>query len=44
MIGLLGGLIGTSVGVVLTVVVSAVRVWTPMLDTRLVVAAPLLGA
>ena len=43
-IGFLGGLIGTTVGVLLTVIVSAVRDWTPLLDPRLVVAAPLLGA
>lgn len=43
-IGFLGGLIGTTIGVLLTVVVSAIRDWTPLLDPRLVVAAPLLGA
>ena len=43
-IGFLGGLIGTTVGVLLTVIVSAGRDWTPLLDPRLVVAAPLLGA
>ena len=43
-IGFLGGLIGTTIGVLLTVVVSAVRDWTPLLDPRMVIAAPLLGA
>lgn len=43
-IGFLGGLIGTAVGVLATVGVSAVRDWTPLLDLRLAVAAPLLGA
>jgi putative ABC transport system permease protein len=43
-VGFLGGLLGTTVGVLLTVGVSAVRDWTPLLDTRLVVLAPLLGA
>lgn len=43
-VGFLGGLLGTTVGVLLTVGVSAFRDWTPLLDTRLVVAAPLLGA
>ena len=43
-IGFLGGLIGTTIGVLLTVGVSAVRDWTPLLDPRLVIAAPVLGA
>ncbi len=43
-VGFLGGLLGTTAGVLLTVIVSAVRDWTPLLDPRLVVAAPLLGA
>ena len=43
-IGFLGGLVGTAVGVLVTVGVSAVRDWTPLLDMRLAVAAPLLGA
>lgn len=42
--GLLGGLIGASVGVLTTVVVSVVRSWTPLLDVRLALLAPLLGA
>lgn len=43
-IGFLGGLIGAAAGVLVTVVVSAVRDWTPLLDFRLAVTAPLLGA
>jgi len=43
-VGFLGGLLGTAAGVLLTVIVSAVRDWTPLLDTRLAVGAPLLGA
>jgi putative ABC transport system permease protein len=43
-IGFLGGILGTAVGVLLTVIVSAVRDWTPLLDTRMAVGAPLLGA
>jgi putative ABC transport system permease protein len=43
-IGALGGLVGTAAGVILTVGVSAARGWTPLLDLRLAVAAPLLGA
>jgi putative ABC transport system permease protein len=43
-IGFLGGLLGTAVGVLLTVIVSAVRHWTPLLDTHLAIGAPVLGA
>ncbi len=43
-VGFLGGLLGTTAGVLLTITVSAARDWTPLLDTRLVVLAPLLGA
>lgn len=43
-VGLLGGLIGTAAGVVTTVVVSAVQDWTPILDLRIALGAPLLGA
>jgi len=34
-VGFLGGLLGTAVGVILTVGVSWVRDWTPILDNRL---------
>jgi putative ABC transport system permease protein len=43
-IGLLGGLIGTAAGVLTTVIGSALRQWTPILDLRLAAGAPLLGA
>lgn len=43
-IGLLGGLIGSGVGVFAVVIVSAVQQWTPVLDIWLVVGATLLGA
>ncbi len=43
-LGLIGGTIGASLGVLLTVAISAVKQWTPVLDQRLVVAAPVLGA
>lgn len=43
-VGGLSGLIGTASGVVLTVAVSAVQEWTPLLDLRVAAAAPLLGA
>src|SRR5690606_41654748 len=44
LMGLLGGLVGTSVGVLVTVAVSGVREWTPLLDLRLAMVSPLLGA
>lgn len=43
-IGLIGGLIGASAGVIITVTVSVTRAWTPILDVRLALTAPLLGA
>ncbi|WP_238334708.1 ABC transporter permease [Kribbella amoyensis] len=43
-VGFLGGLLGTAVGVLLTVAVSWIRDWTPILDTRLSLGSPLLGA
>jgi putative ABC transport system permease protein len=43
-VGMLGGLVGTAAGVVLTVAVSALREWTPVLDLRLAAGAPVLGA
>jgi putative ABC transport system permease protein len=43
-VGLLGGLIGATVGVLATVGASAVQDWTPLLDMRLALGAPLLGA
>ncbi|GGK67909.1 ABC transporter permease [Planomonospora parontospora subsp. parontospora] len=44
LIGLAGGVVGAALGLVTVVAVSAVREWTPVLDTRLVLAAPLAGA
>lgn len=41
--GLLGGIVGSSVGVVITVGVSLARAWTPVLDAEIAMAAPLLG-
>jgi len=43
-VGLLGGLAGASAGVMAVAGVSATRSWTPVLDGRLAVAAPLAGA
>ncbi|GAA3126138.1 ABC transporter permease [Planomonospora alba] len=44
LIGLAGGVVGSGLGVVTVVAVSAVRDWTPVLDVRLALAAPLAGA
>lgn len=43
-IGLLGGLIGSAVGVFAVVIVSVVQGWTPVLDVWLALGATLLGA
>jgi len=43
-IGLLGGLIGSAVGVFAVVIVSVVQGWTPVLDVWLAIGATLLGA
>ncbi|MFD1940481.1 ABC transporter permease [Nonomuraea mangrovi] len=42
--GLTGGVIGASLGVVSIVAVAAAKQWTPVLDLRLAVVAPLAGA
>lgn len=42
--GLVGGVIGASLGVLVVVAISATRTWTPILDPWLPVGAPLLGA
>ena len=42
-IGLLGGLIGSAIGVFVVVAVSLAKEWTPILDTTIVLAAALLG-
>ena len=43
-LGALAGLLGTSLGILTVVVVSATREWSPVLDTWLPFAAPILGA
>ena len=43
-IGLFGGVIGASAGVLVVVIVSASNKWTPVLDARVPFAAPALGA
>lgn len=42
--GLVGGVIGASIGVLVIVGVSAARAWTPVLDPWLPLAAPFVGA
>ncbi|MEA2022970.1 MAG: ABC transporter permease [Actinomycetota bacterium] len=42
--GLIGGVIGASIGVLVIVGVSAARLWTPVLDPIVPLAAPALGA
>ncbi|WP_214325847.1 ABC transporter permease [Nonomuraea sediminis] len=44
LIGLTGGVIGAGLGVVAIVAISAAKQWTPLLDVRLAVAAPVAGA
>jgi len=41
--GVIGGIIGASVGVLIVVAVSAYQVWTPVLDPAAPVLAPLVG-
>ncbi len=43
-VGLFGGVIGASAGVLVVVTVSALRTWTPVMDPRIALAAPVLGA
>jgi putative ABC transport system permease protein len=43
-LGLAGGVLGASLGVLVVVAVSATKTWTPVLDPRVPLAAPLLGA
>ena len=43
-LGLLGGVLGASLGTLVIVGVSFAREWTPVLDASLPLAAPLLGA
>jgi putative ABC transport system permease protein len=43
-VGLLGGLVGTCLGVVTVVIVSLARDWTPVLPTWTVLSGPALGA
>lgn len=42
-VGILGGILGTSLGVLAVSIVAAARGWTPVLATQLIVLAPALG-
>lgn len=42
-LGLVGGTIGASIGILAVVAVAAMRTWTPVLDVWVPLAAPLLG-
>src|SRR5690606_13760738 len=42
--GLVGGIIGASLGVLVVVAISASRTWTPILDPWIPLAAPFVGA
>jgi macrolide transport system ATP-binding/permease protein len=42
--GLLGGIVGASLGILVVVAVAASRTWTPVLDPMVPFAAPLVGA
>jgi hypothetical protein len=42
--GMLGGIVGTSLGILVVVGVAASRTWTPVLDPLIPLAAPLVGA
>jgi putative ABC transport system permease protein len=43
-IGLLGGIIGAALGIAVVVCVAVAKQWTPVLDLRLALGAPLAGA
>jgi putative ABC transport system permease protein len=43
-IGLLGGIIGASTGILAVVAISVARQWTPVVDVALAAASPLIGA
>jgi len=43
-IGLIGGVIGASIGLIVVVSVSAIKGWTPVIDSWMPLAAPPLGA
>ena len=42
-VGLLGGILGTSIGVLATAAIASGNHWTPVMNTKLVLAAPFVG-
>jgi len=42
-LGIIGGIIGSSLGVLIVVAVSTIQIWTPVLDPQAPVLAPLVG-
>jgi len=42
-LGIIGGIIGSSLGILIVVAVSAIQVWTPVLDPLAPILAPLVG-
>ncbi len=42
-VGMLGGILGASIGVLATAAIASGNHWTPVMNTSLVIAAPLLG-
>jgi putative ABC transport system permease protein len=42
-VGMLGGILGTSIGVLATAAIASGNHWTPVMNTTLVLAAPFLG-
>jgi len=42
-LGIIGGIIGSSLGILIVVAVSAIQVWTPVLDPLAPILAPLIG-
>jgi macrolide transport system ATP-binding/permease protein len=42
-LGIIGGIIGTSLGILIVVAVSAYQIWTPVLDPAVPFLAPLIG-
>ena len=44
LLGTFGGILGTSLGVIAVVLTSAAQSWTPLMDGRLVLAAPFIGS
>jgi ABC-type antimicrobial peptide transport system permease subunit len=43
LVGIVGGIVGTSIGVLAIEVASLSKGWTPILDWKIVLVAPLLG-